>query len=387
VAEYNKFVKAIPYVIILILSLAFLYVGNRVAVRGITVEDEVAHFHEAVVRELISVEEHSSPGEDWNAYLFSAEIVRGELRGESVTFVQNARGGFLERFPRVAEPGDRIMLAQNPQGGWNFIDYVRIYHIMVLGGVFIALLIIFGRVKGFNSILSLGLTGTAIFAVFLPSIMSGMNVYISAMAVCVFSILTTIFIINGINKKSLAAVAGCLGGILIAGALTLFMSRAMMLTGMTQSDSANLHYIFDHPLDLNAIIFAGIIIGATGAIMDVAISISSALYEIKAKAPDSTFNEIFKSGINIGKDILASSINTLVLAYIGSSLTVILILLGWGVSLFRLLNRELIIVELLQAITGSFGIFFAMPLTALVCAALFSQRRKVDFDESEFWED
>lgn len=279
----------------------------------------------------------------------------------------------MERFPREAREGDRVMLGMTAAGTWSFIDYVRIYQIMILGGVFMVLLIIFGRVKGFNSILSLGLTCTAIFAVFIPSIISGMNIYLSSIIVCVYSIVTTLFIINGINRKSLAAVSGCLGGVIIAGLLTLIMNASMELTGITQNESIHLLTLFETPIDLNAIIFAGIIIGATGAIMDIAISISSALWEIKAQAPQTSFRDMFKSGINIGKDIMGSSINTLVLAYIGSSLTVILILLGWGVSLFRLANRELVIVELLQAIAGSFGIFFAMPLTAIICAALYTR--------------
>ncbi|MCL1883678.1 MAG: YibE/F family protein [Defluviitaleaceae bacterium] len=369
-----KVAKAIPYILILALSLIFLYVGNRIAVSNIVTDEEVSRFYEAIVRELVDIEEHSSAFEEWQVYIFRAEIVRGERRGEISVFIQNTRGHFFERFLRVAREGDRVMLSQNAQGSFNFIDYVRIYRIMVYGGAFIILLIVFGKMKGLSTVLSLGLTFTAIFGVFLPSIMAGMNIYISAIVVCIFSIVTTLFIINGVNKKSIAAVAGCLGGVLIAGILTFIMSAVTMLTGMTQSDSINLLYLFEEPLDLNAIIFAGIIIGATGAIMDMAISISSSLWEIRTKAPDSSFSEIFKSGISIGKDILGSSINTLVLAYIGSSLTVILILMGWGVSLFRLLNRELIIVELLQAITGSFGIIFAMPLTALICAALFSRK-------------
>ncbi|MCL2387685.1 MAG: YibE/F family protein [Defluviitaleaceae bacterium] len=369
----NRIIKILPYVVILVLSLVFLYVGNRIAVRGVA-DNEVTQFYEARVRVVVSVEDHSTAFEEWQTIMFEAEILRGERRGERVTFMQNTRGHFFERFPRVAEVGDRVILGEGAQGAWSFIDYVRIYGIMILGGIFVILLIIFGRVKGFNSILSLGLTCTAIFGVFIPSIISGMNIYISAIIVCIYSIVTTIFIINGFNRKSIAAVAGCLGGVLIAGILTLIMNRALELTGITQSESIHLITLFENPIDLNAIIFAGIIIGATGAIMDIAISISSALWEVKAQAPQTTFSDLFKSGINIGKDILGSSINTLVLAYIGSSLTVILILLGWGVSLFRLMNRELVIVELLQAIAGSFGIFFAMPLTALICAVLFAEK-------------
>jgi len=385
--EKNNLVKAIIYVLILILSLVFLYVGNQIAVRGMANDDDISQFYEAVVRQILHIEEHSSRSEEWHTIRFEAEIVRGVRRGETAIFTQSTRGHFLERFPRVAQEGDRVMLGLTEHGTWNFIDYVRIYHIMILGGVFVVLLIIFGRTKGFNSILSLGLTGTAIFAVFIPSIMSGMNIYISSIVVCVYSIVTTIFIINGVNRKSIAAVTGCLGGVLVAGILTLIMNASMELTGITQTDSIHLITLFDNPIDLNAIIFASIIIGATGAIMDMSISISSALWEVKTQAPNSSFGDIFKSGINIGKDILGSSINTLVLAYIGSSLTVILILLGWGVSLFRVLNRELVIVELLQAITGSFGIFFAMPLTALVCAALYTQKQKrIIYDDPDYWD-
>lgn len=372
--------KVISYVIVIIFSLAFLYAGNRMAVRGfaLTEEDGMTEFVEARVRDVIDIQDHSTAFEEWQSITFEAEIIRGARRGETAVFTQSTRGHFFERFPREAREGDRVMLALNPQGGWNFIDYVRIYHILILGGLFVVLLIIFGRVKGFNSILSLGLTCTAIFAVFIPAIISGRNIYIASILVCVYSVITTLFIISGVNKKSFAAVTGCLGGIIFAGVLALIMNTAMELTGITQTESIHLITLFDNPIDLNAIIFAGIIIGAVGAIIDMAVSISSALWELKCRAPRSSFHEIFTSGINIGKDIMGSSINTLVLAYIGSSLTVILILLGWGVSLFRLLNRELVIVELLQAIVGSFGIFLTMPLTALICAFLYTRENKKD---------
>lgn len=110
--------------------------------------------------------------------------------------------------------------------------------------------------------------------------------------------------------------------------------------------------------------------------MDMSVSISSALWELKTQMPQSSFKDIFKSGITIGKDILGSSINTLVLAYIGSSLTIVLFLLSHFNSVLRILNRELVLVEILQAIIGGVGIFLTMPLTALFCAILFTQRNR-----------
>lgn len=368
----------ISYVVIVILSLAFLYYGNRVTTRGMVINDEDggAQIFEARVISVVNVLEHGEIFGGWQSFTFEAEIIRGERRGEIATFSQSIFGYFLERFPREAREGDRVILALTEQGSWTFIDYVRIYNILVLGIIFIALLIIFGRVKGLNSILALGLTCTAVFGVFIPSVLSGRNVYAWSIAVCVYSVVTTLFIINGANKKSAAAITGCLGGVVAAGLLTFFMNRVMELTGITQPDSVHLLYIAYTPIDLNAIIFASIIIGSAGAVMDMAVSISSSLWELKTQVAESSFSVLFKSGISIGKDILGSNINTLVLAYIGNSLTIILILLARTNSLFRVLNRELVIVELLQAIVGSFGIFLSMPLTALVCAALFRSKNQ-----------
>lgn len=378
--RYNDWViKGVPYVFIITFAVAFLIIGNRIATTGMVVYDyeDAANTYRARVLEITSVTDHYTHFEEWQIHTFRAEIIsRGEMRGEVVTFTQNTRGFFFERFVRVAREGDRVMLVfSSATGVWNFVDFVRIHNVAILGLVFIALLIIFGRFKGFNSVLSLGLTCLGIFVVFLPSVLSGRNIYVSSILICVYAIITTIFVINGVNKKSFAAAAGCLGGVLAAGLITLFMSRILELTGLTQSESrVLLNLPLEHPIDLNAIIFAGIIIGAVGAIMDIAVSISSALWELRQQMPDSSFKSLFKSGITIGKDILGSSINTLVLAYIGSSLTMVLFFISQFNSVLRILNRELVLVELLQAIVGGIGIFLTMPLTALICAFLYGRK-------------
>ena len=369
-------VKGIPYVLVIIFAVAFLFFGNRIATTGMVVyeSEDAANAYEARILRIVSITDHYTDFDEWQVFLFEAEIIsRGERRGEVITFTQSTRFLF-ERFNRVAHEGDRIMIVLSAVGTWNFIDYVRIYNVAILGAVFIVMLVIFGKFKGFNSVLSLGLTCLGIFSVFLPSVLSGRNIYVSSILICIYAIITTIFIINGVNKKSSAAVAGCLGGVLAAGLLTFFMSRTMQLTGIIQSESrVLLNLPLEYPIDLNAIIFAGIIIGAVGAIIDMAVSISSALWELKIQMPDASFKDIFTSGITIGKDILGSSINTLVLAYIGSSLTVVLFLISHFNSVLRILNRELVLVELLQAIIGGIGIFLTMPLTALICALLYVQ--------------
>jgi uncharacterized membrane protein len=380
----RKKFTVVSYLIIVFLALVFIFVGNRVV--GYTPETNDSNtVYRARVTAVVSEEERSSAFETYQAFVFEAQITRGEQRGETVRFTQNTRGHFLERHVRAAQVGDRVMLSLLTNGNWSFIDYERLHQIIILGGAFVALVLIFGRVKGFNALLALGLTAGAVFLVFIPSIFAGYNIYLSSIVVCIYTVLVTLFIINGISQKSAAAIIGCLFGVVAAGVLTFIMNISMMLTGITQTESIHLLHLTDVPINLNAIIFAGIIIGAVGAIMDMAVSVSSSLWEIKEKQPDLTFHDIFTSGVQIGKDILGSNINTLVLAYIGSSLTIILILLGFDVSLFRLMNRELIIVELLKAIVGSFGIFLTMPLTAFICAALYTQKPKKNDEQIEIY--
>ena len=382
----NAMFSVVSYIVIVVLALAFLYFGNRIATRGFVSDgatNEAANgaaseattgsqFFEARVREIVNIQENSGPQGNSQTITFEAEIIsRGERRGETARFTQTIREYSVGRPQRAVEEGGRVVLASTAQGSWSFIDHVRIYNILILGGAFVVFLTLFGRMKGFNSVLSLGFTCAAIFAVFIPAILSNRNIYMAAIVVCMYSIIFAIFIINGVNKKSVAAVTGCLGGIAASGVLAFLMDLSLGLTGVTGSESVHLRYLAEYPIDLNAIIFAGIIIGATGAIIDMSISIASALWELKETNP--SFGGLYKSGINIGKDIVGSNINTLVLAYIGGSLAIVLIFLSGDISFVRLLNREWVIVELLQIIVGSFGIFLTMPLTALVCAALFKK--------------
>ena len=127
----------------------------------------------------------------------------------------------------------------------------------------------------------------------------------------------------------------------------------------------------DNPLDLKALIFAAIIIGAVGAIMDVSISIAASLAELKEKLPEISMLELWKSGMTISKDIMGTMANTLILAYMGSCLTSVQLMVAYNSSLLDLFNREMIIVEMLQALVGSMGILLALPLTSLICAALY----------------
>jgi len=315
---------------------------------------------------------------------FNARITGGELRGTMVS-TTHIIPDFIETIERDIETGDRILLAYNEHlGDFFFMGHARINYVLILGALFFLTVILLGGKKGFNSIIALGFTCMAIFLVFIPAILSGMNIYIATVIIAVYSILTTLLIVVGVNKKALSAILGCMGGVLLAGLLMYSMDVIMQLTGLVDQEARMLLNLpAGNEIDLRALVFAGVIIGSAGAIMDVAMSIASSLWEIKQVKATADFRGIFKSGIEIGKDIIGTMLNTLILAYIGSSLSLILLIVAYTTSTIELFNSEMIIVEFLRALVGSFGMLLTVPLTAAICAWLYPEEPPLE--ETEFW--
>ncbi|MCL2357565.1 MAG: YibE/F family protein [Defluviitaleaceae bacterium] len=363
--------KPLYYAITIVSAILLLVVGNI----SVSRESSAGARHEptivpAVVTEIVSrTEEYHviRPGFSIT-YVdidFVARITSGEHDGE---YIRTAHTVMTDTEIRR---GDRILLIYNEfRGQFFFFDFVRINHIFLLGFVFFGLLLAFGRGKGVAATVALGLTCAAIFLVFIPAILAGVNIYAATFLLCTYGVLVTLLLVVGFNTKTLSAALGCLGGILFAGGLMLIMNVTLRLTGFVDHDAQQL-FALPYPVNLRAIIFSGVIIGAMGAIMDVAMSIASSLWELK-RFDKADFAELFKSGINIGQDIMGTMLNTLILAYIGSSLSMILVLSAGTLSPTRLMNTEMIAVEILRALIGSFGMLLAIPLTAAICAWLYS---------------
>lgn len=375
------------YTATVVFSVLFLFFGHKFAAKDIPAfrgEDPDQVVEKAVVEKITdrAADGHSFGGTTSKniRIAFQAKLLSGKNRGKSVSGVQNIQAMF-NMGVREVNIGSKVLLIEHdggsPDSEWQFVEYQRTDRLLLFGVAFVVALLLFGRRKGFDTLLSLALTCAAIFAVFIPSILSGKNIHVSSIVICLYTIGMTYAIVNGFNKKSLAASLGCVGGIAVSGILTAVMSKILALTGYVDEESIYLaHISTEHPIDLRAIIFAAIIIGALGAIMDVSMSIASSLWEVSDKAGSVSFDILLKSGMNIGRDVMGTMSNTLILAYIGSSLSIVLLLSAYSTSLLYLLNREMIIVEVLQALVGSFGILSTMPLTSLVCAMIYTKGRE-----------
>jgi len=377
--------RRIIYVATIILSILYIFIGNKIVTpnsNNITAMD--TEYTKAKVTRIVSVEERvaqagSSEDDKDITVTFEAKITSKKYKGEIVKSEQKILYPNAENAVKL-EKGDKILIVdayQNEEGNveWKYVDRERITPVIFLSIIFILLLVIFGKKKGLNTILALCFIILSIFTVFIPSILAGFNIYTMTIITCVFIVLSTSIIVYGINEKSIATVLGCFCGMLISLFLLLIMDSIIHLSGYTSEESMFLILLdLDSPINLKAIVFASIIIGAIGAIMDISIDISSSLREIASKINKPTFKEIFKSGITIGQDIIATMTNTLVLAYIGSCLSSVVLIVAYDTSLINLFNKEAIIVEILQALIGSLGLLFTIPFTSVICGIMYSHR-------------
>ena len=368
----------IIYSVSVILCIALLVIGYFYATNGKSyyAESSGEVYLRARVKEIITnIPVYGDGGELLSEdTVFEATVTRGEMKGKTFTVYQNY-SSYTPFNPRSVAVGDDVIIAHfEGVENWNFIDFVRSDAIIVLALLFGVLLIIFGRKKGLKTVLSLALTVLSVMFVFMPAIITGGNIYFWAVAVCIYIIFMTLIITDGISKMSLAASVGCAGGVLASLLLTYITDSFIKISGNADPHSIYLLYIGEG-LDLRALIYASIIIGSVGAVMDVAVDIAASLKELASKLEKPKKHELFMSGINIGRDVIGTMSNTLVLAYIGGSMcSLLLYFYNTYSSPIYLFNIEIIIVELLKILVGSIGILLTLPLTAFVSAVIYTAK-------------
>lgn len=368
----------IIYSVSVILCIALLVIGYFYATNGKSyyAESSGEVYLRARVKEIITnIPVYGDGGELLSEdTVFEATVTRGEMKGKTFTVYQNY-SSYTPFNPRSVAVGDDVIIAHfEGVENWNFIDFVRSDAIIILALLFGVLLIIFGRKKGLKTVLSLALTVLSVMFVFMPAIITGGNIYFWAVAVCIYIIFMTLIITDGISKMSLAASVGCAGGVLASLLLTYITDSFIKISGNADPHSIYLLYIGEG-LDLRALIYASIIIGSVGAVMDVAVDIAASLKELASKLEKPKKHELFMSGINIGRDVIGTMSNTLVLAYIGGSMcSLLLYFYNTYSSPIYLFNIEIIIVELLKILVGSIGILLTLPLTAFVSAVIYTAK-------------
>lgn len=377
--------QTVIYLAAILLSVAFVLVGNLIC-RPPALSEGIEDYYRAKVLEVGNVEEAEFSLDDGEAMVsnkrieFTAEMINGPYKGDKVEALQDIDDMYAYQ-PKDVEVGDEVLLARpsydlesGELGGdsdWVLIEHNRIGKIIWFVIAFFLLIIFIGHRKGLTTILALLFTVLAIFLVYIPGILKGYNIYVLTVVVSIFTIISSLIIINGWNFKTFCAISGNIIGVAFAGLTALIMSKAFRLTGMVEQNYVMLTQL-ETPIDLLGVIWGGVLIGALGAIMDVAMSIASAMKELNDTMSNKTFFRMLRSGMNIGRDAIGTMTNTLILAYIGGALASVL-LLTIHQNIYYLFNMEMILVEILSAIAGSIGILAAVPATALISAFVFNR--------------
>ena len=257
-------------------------------------------------------------------------------------------------------------------------DVVRQNYLFGLILFFFASIVLVGKKKGVKAIIGLIITLLAIFFVLLATIFKGYNPILVSIGTCFLITILTFAVIGGWNRKSISAALGTIGGVVFAGIIATIVGYLAQLSGagkeeaiMLRIDEKNVQFNF------RELLFAEIIVSALGACMDVGMSIASSLDELKTKKPDMTGKELFKSGMNIGGDMIGTMTNTLILSFTGSSLLLVLLYMSSSVSVTDVINIEAIATESVCALSGSTGIVYTVPITAAIYS--FINRNKTSY--------
>ena len=247
---------------------------------------------------------------------------------------------------------------------------------LVLGAFLLVTVLVGGRV-GLKSLLSLGLTVAALIFILLPLLLRGWPTILTTFFVSVLVTAATFVILGGVDKKTVCACLGTLAGIALATVFGLMAQNLLRIDGYRQEYAEallQLRQTEESAIGITGLITAGVIVSALGAVMDVAMSISSALQELTRVNPDLTSKDLFRSGMNIGRDMVGTMTNTLILAILGSGLTLVVYIYSLSLQPWQLLSSAYMSLEAISGIASSIGVMLAVPLTAAICAVSYGKK-------------
>ena len=324
-------------------------------------------------------------GEETTKQLVTVKVLTGNFKGTE-RIIENMLTG-NPAYDINLTKGNKVFLHVEPNTDtittsddvdFFIADLKRDNQIFVFTGIFFILLLLIGKKKGFTSIISIISTIALIFFMLLPMILNGFCPIASAVLTGIISTVITIYLVGGLNSKSSSAIIGTSISLIFAGALSMLAIYFAHLTGFAGEENMFL-YTARPDLSFTGILSASMIISALGALMDTAVSIASTVNEIFETDKSLSLKQLFKSGMNVGRDIIGTMSNTLILVYLGSSLT--LVLLSSNIDMNKFFNLNQVATEILSALTGSIAILFCVPITAIIAAYLIKrQKEKITFN-------
>lgn len=315
------------------------------------------------------VEDNLSPdGVRVGYQMLKVQLTSGEYKGEIV----NATSAEGNLFGAVCKKGDSVVVHMSVSGDSKNVSVYskdRIVAVAAFVGIFLLLICVIGGKNGVKSVIGLVFTFVAIFMIYIPLIYRGFSPLWAAVIITIITTIVTMYLISGIAVKTLCAILGTVIGVLLAGLSAWLFGRVADIDGYNVSNIETLAYVGQITnIQIGGLLFSGILIASLGAVMDVAMSVSSAISEIHDKAPQLGCLELFKSGMNVGRDMMGTMSNTLILAFVGSAVSELVINYAYNLPFRQIINSYNIGIEIMQGVSGSIGVILTVPAVAVVTA-------------------
>lgn len=370
--------------VVLAAALAVLLAARLLAAPVPVQSDEPenrADYESASVDQILSDSTEKDPASD-NGYrgeqLLLVTVRSGDYKGQQMqvyNYVGPLYGGPLK-------VGDRatVLISTYSDGTVNatVYEFDRLLPLCIVLVLFIAAAVAVGGRTGVKSLVALAVTLVCLFGVLLPSLMKGANTLLMTFIVCAYVAVVSLTIVGGVRKKTVCAMLGAVAGTALALLFGLLAQGLTHIDGLRIDDVEPLLQLRQTgtPIGLRGLLVGGIVISALGAVMDVTMGIASSLSEVHAANPELSRRELFRSGMNIGRDMVGTMTNTLILAFLGSGFTLILYLYSLGLSSRQLLSSAYVSLEVVSGVASSVGVILSIPLTALITAEVFTREKK-----------
>ena len=285
--------------------------------------------------------------------------------------------GFL--FGAGCTVGMRVVVMQSVAGDSTITSIYsqdREWVIYAFAAAYLVVLCLVGGKQGIKGALGLVFTFFCIIFVYLPLVYRGLSPFWVSVFICVITTLVTMYLIGGPTRKTLVATGGTVAGVVIAGISATIFSMATGITGWNVSDIESLLTLASTSgVQVGGLLFSGLLISSLGAVMDVAMSIGSAIAEIHAQNPALSRGELFKAGMHVGRDMMGTDSNTLILAFAGGSISMLVLDYAYNLPYQQIINSNNIGIAIMQGLSGSFGIVLAVPVTVALAVALYTWKR------------
>lgn len=354
-----------------LLAFFFIFFGKNSLAQDETEAIEEPIYMQGVVSDIIEEEERIIEGQNEKQLYQKIKILitKGNEEGKEIITENGTQPmGHINKY----KVGDTILISETTDDNGNevyfIVDYIRTKTLGILFIVFAILAILIGRKKGFLSLISMALSFLIIFIFLLPQILSGKDPILIAIISSILIIPLTFYLSHGFSKKTTIAILGTIIALTITGILSIIFSNLSHLTGTDSEEILFLQGMNNTTYNLQGLLLAGILIGTLGIMDDITISQTAIVYQIYELKSDITTGDLFKRSLQLGRDHIASMINTLILVYAGASMPLLLLFMSDSRTPGEVVSLEIVATEIVRTLVGSIGLILAVPITTyLAC--------------------